>query len=161
VQVRADEMTLLTIEFENGAVGSLSTSMVATGRKNQLAFEINGSKGSISFDLEQLNVLEVYIGRDGEPELQGFTRINVSDKSHPLMKDWWPPAHILGWEHGHINEMKHFLECVAKGKSVDPIGATFLDGAKAVEIAERAFQASKDGKRYRIGEPYARRSGTK
>ena len=140
--VEADDIAVMNIELENGGIGNLTASAMATGRKNQLAFEINGSKGSIAFDLEKLNVLSVY---EDAHMLRGFKQINVTENSHPLTEDWWPPAHIHGWEVGHVNELYYFLKCINEDKPVSPMGATFYDGYMAAQIAEAAFNSTISG----------------
>jgi predicted dehydrogenase len=146
-QVKADDIAAINIELQKGGIGTLMVSALATGRKNQLAIEINGSNGTIYFDLENLNILSIYLEGDVPKTMQGFTQINVTDRSHPLMKDWWPPAHILGWESGHINELYYFLDCVFHDKRISPIGATFFDGYMAAKIAETAVMSSQTGEK--------------
>jgi predicted dehydrogenase len=147
-RVVADELTTMMVEFSNETVGLFSTGAIATGRKNQLSFEINGSKGSLGFDVERLNILEVYLVEGAHPSLQGFTTVNVTDKSrHPLMADWWPPAHNLGWEHSHIHSIHHFLTCIGKDSPVGPLGAAFEDGCRAALIAEQAFLSHREKQR--------------
>jgi predicted dehydrogenase len=145
--VKADDLATMQLEFSSGAVGVLTTSAVATGHKNQLSFEINGSKGSLAFDLESLNLLHVYLAETPIPEARGFSTVNVTEKRHPLMKHWWPPAHILGWEHGHINELKHFIECIHADQPIEPAGATFEDGMRAAQIGEQVWRSSQQGQR--------------
>lgn len=145
--VKADELATLQLEFASGAVGILTASAVSTGRKNQFTFEISGTKGSIAFDLEHLNLLQVYLDDHPNPEVRGFSVVNVTEKQHPFMQHWWPPAHILGWEHGHINEMKHFVECIHADQPVGPFGATFEDGMRAAQIGELAWHSSQQGQR--------------
>ena len=144
--VTADELAAMNVEFASGAVGALTASAVSTGRKNQMAFEVYGAGGSIGFDLEHPNYLDIYLDDSAPAELRGFSKVNVTDKSHPLMEGWWPPAHNLGWEHGHINQMRYFLECIAEDKPIGPVGATFEDGLKAAEVAELALQSSREGR---------------
>lgn len=141
--VETDDFASMTVEFESGAIGIISTSKVATGRKNWFGFEIYGSRGSMVFDLENLNNLRLYLDEGLSPGLGGFTDISVTEKSHPLMAAWWPPAHNLGWEHSHINETHHFLVCVANNQRVMPLGASFEDGYRAVELIEQAERLSR------------------
>lgn len=141
--IETDDFAHMTVEFESGAIGTLSTSKVATGRKNWFSLEINGSKCSLEFDLEDLNNLRLYQDDEQCQNLQGFTNINVTEKKHPLMASWWPAAHNLGWEHSHINEIQHFLECVAKNQAAGPLGAIFEDGYRAVALVEQAEQLSR------------------
>jgi len=149
--VTVDDITVMNVKLENGAVGSLIATAMAPGRKNHLTFEVNGSKGSIAFDLENLNILSVYLA-EGPQNLRGFSQINVTGGEHPLLKSWWPPAHILGWESGHINQLCHYLNCISKDQSIAPLGATFEDGYKAALIADAAIVSSERGKEIVITE---------
>jgi predicted dehydrogenase len=115
---------------------------VATGRKNWFHLEINGSNGSIEFNIQNLNNLKLFLADGLSSDLHGFTDINVTEKTHPLMAPWWPPAHNLGWEHRHINEIHHFLECISNNRLVGPLGATFEDGYRAIELIEQAERFS-------------------
>lgn len=149
--VTVDDMAVLNVKMENGAIGSLIATAMAPGRKNHLTFEINASKGSIVFDLENLNNLSVYLA-DGPINLRGFSKINVTGSDHPFTAGWWPPAHILGWESGHINQLCHFLNCICKDQNIGPLGATFEDGYKAALIADAAIYSSGCGKEILISE---------
>ncbi len=145
-RVRADEVSCALVEFENGVTGTLESAGVSTGRKNQCAWEINGSKGSVVFDLEDLNHLEVCLDR-GEDPVQGFTRVSVTDPSHPLQCMILPPGHNSGWEYGHVHALHHFLDCVVRDQPVAPLGATFEDGYRAQVIMEAIARSSETGKR--------------
>src|SRR5437764_1276542 len=85
-----DDHFVATIEFASGVVGTLEASRLARGRINSNAFEVNGSKGSLAFDVERLNELEVADTRD-------FRRVLVTEPEHPYLRWWWPPGHIVGW----------------------------------------------------------------
>lgn len=145
--VHVDDSAAMLVEFANSVIGTISTSKVAIGRKNQFRFEINGSKGSLAYDAEESNYLDVYLDNRHPLELRGFTRVNVTEKDHPLMKYWWPPAHNLGWEHSHINEMHHFVMSIQENKAISPLGGTFEDGLQALLLLEGAKQATREGKR--------------
>jgi predicted dehydrogenase len=138
------------LEFENGALGVLQASSVATGHDNQEVIEINGTQGSVIFNLEDLNHLHVYLkGRD--PQIvNGFTDVSVTQPGHPFIKNWWPAGHIIGWEHTFAHEISHFLDAVANDHLVDPYGATFEDGYKAALISEAIITSSNTGKRIEI-----------
>ena len=148
VDVEQDDTVAMLAEFESGAVGTIDASLVSPGRKNMLAFEINGSGGSIAWDLEQLNHLHVH--RRGSGTTQGFTEVIVNESDHTLAAPWWPSAHILGWEHGHINMLAHFLDAVVNDSSVEPYGATFVDGAQAARVAQAVAQSDESGERVGI-----------
>ncbi len=149
-KITADEVNCALVEFENGAVGTLESSGISTGRKNQCTWEINGSKGSISFDLEDLNHLYVYSEGDAGSTVKGFTDVSVTDFSHPLQSAILPPGHISGWEYGHVHALNHFLDCVVNDKKVEPLAATFEDGYRIQVIMEAISKSSKQGKRMEI-----------
>lgn len=142
-RVEQDDTVTMAVEFAGGVPGTIDASLVSPGRKNALSWEINGSKGSLVWDLEHLNVLEVYRQTDGST--RGFTEVIVAESDHTLAAPWWPSAHILGWEHGHINMLAHFLDAVANDKPVAPHAATFADGARAALVAEAAKEAAELG----------------
>ncbi len=150
VPVDIDDATEVIWEFENGAVGTLESSRFALGRKNDNAFEINGSKGSIAFNLEDLNRLQVFFADEQVPEAAGWHNILVSESYHPFWELWWPHGHILGWEHSFIHEIHHFLSAVVKGTDVAPDGATFEDGYRNNVICDAIVQAAETGQRVEI-----------
>jgi predicted dehydrogenase len=144
--VTADEATAAVLEFANGAVGVLESSVVATGRKNFLAWEINGSKGSLRWDLEHPNSLFACLAGDGDA-LLGFTEISVTESCHPYVGPWWPQGHNIGWEHCQIIEKFHFLDAVAHGKPLSPFQATFEDGYRVAAIIDAMRTSSLTGMR--------------
>jgi predicted dehydrogenase len=126
--VEIDDAFVTTIGFKNGAIGTLEATRFAAGHKNYAVIEVNGEKGSIKFNLERMNEIDVF-WVDSEPtETQGFTNVMVSEPHHPFWKYWWPQGHIIGWEHTFIHEITHFLDCIVNDKAVAPYGATFEDG---------------------------------
>lgn len=122
--VTADDSMSFMVDFESGAIGSFIATRFATGRKNYLRLEIFGSKGALVFNLERLNELEFY-SRDDNTGFQGFRTILVTEAEHPYISRWWPPGHIIGWEHTFIHEIGDFLEAVAENKTISP---DFQDG---------------------------------
>jgi predicted dehydrogenase len=145
--VEVDDAFAATVEFAGGAIGTLEASRFATGRVNQLTFEINGSRGSIAFDLERLNELEV-MRTDVRPA--GFRRVLVSEPEHPFWEHWWPPGHVLGWEHTFVHEIHHLLRAIAGQDEVAPHGATFGDGYRAAEVCDAITRSSASGAREEI-----------
>jgi predicted dehydrogenase len=135
------------VEFEGGAVGTIEATRFASGRKNALQWELNGSQGSLAFDLERFNELELYRS-DGRAS--GFTRVLVSEASHPFWEWWWPPGHIIGWEHTFVHELHHFLRAIAEDGEVAPFGATFEDGYRAAEVCDAIVRSSASGGRERL-----------
>ena len=144
--VSADEANISIVEFASGATGTIESSGVATGRKNEQAWEVNGSNGSLCFDLEDPNHLQYY-SDDAPPTLRGFTDISVTDPGHPLRTVYLPAGHNAGWEYGHVHALHHFLECAAAGRSVTPWGATFADGVRVQEAMEAVVESSRSGAR--------------
>ena len=137
------------VQFAGGATGTISATLIAPGRKNRLGWEINGSKGSLYWDLENLNVLH-HFARAGAARA-GFMEIIVNEAHHPLVGHWWPSAHILGWEHSHINMLAHFVDAVvAGGSTVGPAAATFEDGAAAARVAQAILRAAESGERVQV-----------
>ena len=112
--VDVDDAFESTVEFESGAVGTIEASRFCRGRRNALSFEINGSKGSIAFELERLNELQVHLV-DSAPgrRAQGFRQVLVTEADHPFLEWWWPQGHIIGWEHTFVHEIHHFLRAIA------------------------------------------------
>jgi predicted dehydrogenase len=136
--VDVDDAFAATVEFASGAMGTLEASRVATGQRNGLIFEINGSGGSIRFNLERLNELEVSSGS------AGFTSVLVTDPKHPFMRYWWPSGHIIGWEHTFVHEFAHLFESIASGTDIAPLGATFEDGYRAAVVCDAIANAARE-----------------
>ncbi|ELY51734.1 Gfo/Idh/MocA family protein [Natronolimnohabitans innermongolicus] len=119
--VTVDDAYSAQLEFENGAMGTLEASRYATGHKNDHTIEIHGSDGSLRFSLERLNELEVLRA----DENRGYETVLVTDESDPYVDHWWPPGHVLGWEHTFVHENYEFLSSVASG---EPFAPSFEDG---------------------------------
>ncbi|MFN8526224.1 MAG: Gfo/Idh/MocA family oxidoreductase [Chloroflexota bacterium] len=153
VRILSDDAFAAVIELANGAIGTIEATRVASGRQNRLAWEINGSHGSLAFDLERLNELQVFQapGADAAtPEVLGFQNVNVTESVHPFARAWWPRGHIVGWEHAHINQIHHFLECIAGDGEVGPYAATFEDGYRNVVICDAIKQSAAEGRRVSV-----------
>ncbi|HUX87395.1 MAG TPA: Gfo/Idh/MocA family oxidoreductase [Chloroflexota bacterium] len=142
--VDVDDAFAALVEFENGAIGTLEASRFAVGRKNTNTFEINGSKGSISFNLERLNELEVYLADAGPRVARGFTNVLVTESYHPFYSVWWPQGHIIGWEHTFVHELNHLIGAIVQGTTVEPYGATFEDGYRAAVICDAVVQSAEN-----------------
>jgi predicted dehydrogenase len=145
--VNIDDAFVALVEFENGAIGTLEASRFCPGRKNHEVVEINGSKGSIVFNLERLNELDVFWKGDAPRETQGFHNVLVSESYHPFWEHWWPHGHMIGWEHSFVHEIAHLLDAIVNHKPVAPYGATFEDGYKNAVICD-AILASAESEKY-------------
>ena len=128
------------VEFENGAVGTIEATRLALGRRNAFQWEINGSKGSLAFDMERLNELQVF--RDDGDRARGFKTVLVSEANHPFWEHWWPPGHIIGWGETFVHELHHLLQAIADDTDVAPYGATFEDGYRAAEVCDAIVRSS-------------------
>ena len=146
-----DDAFEAVVEFEGGAVGTIEASRFSPGRKNAFSWEINGSKGSLAFDLERMNELQVYF-KDSQPgaRAQGFRTVLVSEAEHPFWEHWWPHGHIIGWEHTFVHELHHFLTAIAGNGEVGPHGATFEDGYRTAEVCDAIVRSSAAGGREEV-----------
>ena len=122
--VTVDDSTTFLANFASGATGTFEATRLAPGRRNYNSFEINGSKGSISFNLERMNELQVFFTEDPSG-MQGFRLINVTEGVHPYTGNWWPAGHIIGYEHTFVHAIKDLLDGIGKG--TDP-GPSFAEG---------------------------------
>lgn len=143
-KVTVDDAALFIGRFENGALANLEATRFALGRKNHITLEINGSKGSLAFDFEDMNRLQ-YFNNDDPKDRQGFRDILVTQPggTHPYVGNWWPPGHILGYEHTFVHTIADFVNACVDGKPVQP---TFDDGAKNQRVLEAVEASAKTGK---------------
>ena len=138
--VTADDATYFIARFQNGALGSFLATRFATGRKNYLRLEIFGSHGSLTFNLERLNELEFY-SLDDESSEQGFRQIMITEAVHPYIDAWWPPGHIIGWEHTFIHEVKDLLEGIHANR---PVAPDFYDGLRCQDVLDAVVKSASE-----------------
>jgi len=141
-KVDVDDAFVAAVEFENGAIGTLEATRFGSGRKNYEVLEINGEKGSIHFNLERLNELQVFWVDEKPKETQGFHNVLVTEGHHPWIDNWWPHGHIIGWEHTFVHELTHLLDCIVNDKDVAPYGATFEDGYRAAAVCDAIAESA-------------------
>lgn len=134
--VDVDDAALALVRFANGALGSIEATRFAPGRKNHNRFEINGSRGSLAFDLERLNELELYLEEGPE---SGFRRILATDPRHPYASAWWPAGHALGYEHSFVHTALDFLRGIESGSSPAP---SFEDGFRNQQVLDAILRAA-------------------
>ncbi|MFJ8032574.1 Gfo/Idh/MocA family protein [Streptomyces sp. NPDC096032] len=128
--VTVDDAALFTGRFASGALASFEATRYATGRKNALRIELNGERGSLSFDLERLN--ELWFHDATEPGAEaGFRRILVTEPDHPYMTAWWPPGHGLGYEHTFVHQARDLVHAIDEGRRPDP---SFADGLQVQRV---------------------------
>ena len=139
-EVTVNDAAAFLARFECGAIGTFEVSPLIPGRKAKEFFEINGSGGSVVFDLERMNELQVCFV-DEEPGVSGFRTVLVTEPEHPYMEGWWPPGHIIGYEHTFVHTVKDLLEGIKEGKSPAP---DFEDGFRCqavLDAVERSLQS--------------------
>jgi len=142
--VTVDDASLGMFRFSNGALGSIEATRFATGRKSLWQIEVYGSRGAVQFELTQNNLLQ-YFSLDDPLEVQGFRTIAVTEAEvHDFIKYWWPPGHMLGWEHHHCHTIFHFINCIANNLDVGPWGATFEDAFKVQCVLSALQQSEKE-----------------
>lgn len=148
-QVTVDDAALFIARFAGGAVATFEATRFATGRKNALRIEVNGSDGSIGFDLESLNELMFY-DRTEDAATAGMRRILVTEPTHPYLSAWWPPGHPLGYEHSFTHEIRDLLVAVAAGDDPAP---SFADRLQVQRVLAAVERSAADGSNWTGVEP--------
>ena len=139
-RVTVDDATLALLRFADGAVGTIEATRFAPGRRNYNAFEINGSLGSLSFNLERLNELKLFLCKDAKHS-QGFKDILVTEPSHPYM-NWWPPGHIIGYEHTFVHIVHDLMQSMGRNRPASP---DFRDGVENQRVIEAIQESAQSG----------------
>ena len=145
-----DDGFVALLDFDNGAIGTVEATRFAQGRKNFNSFEINAENGSIVFNLERLNELNVFWKGEQPDTTQGFHNVIVSEGHHPYWENWWPHGHIIGWEHSFTHEFHHFFDAIVNDKAVAPYGADFVDGYRNAVICDAILESAASGRRVDI-----------
>lgn len=140
-EVTVDDAALFLARFANDAVGTFEVTRFANGRANYNSFEINGSKGSIIFNLERMNELNVLFS-DDSPEVRGFRNVLTTDGTHKYLSAWWPPGHIIGWEHTFTHGVYDLLNGIANNITPD---ATFEDGLRCQAVLDAVEKSAGSG----------------
>ncbi|TDT33330.1 Gfo/Idh/MocA family protein [Naumannella halotolerans] len=138
-EVTVDDTAAFLTRFQGGAVGNFTATRMATGRKNSLRLEISGELGAISFDLEDLNVLQLQDTSEGDRA--GFRRIDVTEPSHRYLSGWWPPGHALGYQHGFTHQALDLLNGIAAGENPRP---TFADALGVQRVLQSVEDSARD-----------------
>jgi predicted dehydrogenase len=143
--VDVDDAFAAVVEFEGGAVGTLEASRAAGRRSNECCFEVDGTRGSIGFDVERLNALDLV------DERKRRTRIDVTAPGDPFMELWWPaPGHAIGWGDSFVHELRHLLAAAAGSGTVRPHGADFEDGYRCAAVCDAILEAAANGRRTEV-----------
>jgi predicted dehydrogenase len=141
--VTVEDAAFMTVEFANGALGSFEASRFAPGRKNYNYFEIYGSKGSLLFDLERMNELQ-FFSREDPANAQGFRTILATEGgAHDYVANWWPPGHMIGYEHEFVHAVVDFMKAASTKTKIEP---NFYDGMKEMEVLDAGLRSAETGK---------------
>jgi predicted dehydrogenase len=153
--VTVDDTAVFLARFGGGAVGVFEATRFATGRKNAIRIEINGSRGSLAFDFEEMNVLQFFDAE--EPGLTaGYRRILVTEPEHPYVGHWWPAGHGLGYEHGFTHQVVDLVTAIGRGEHPLP---SFADGLQVQRVLAAVERSSEDGSWHTTGSTIERTPG--
>jgi len=142
------------LDLRDGATATLEASRCALGWKGRHRVEVNGEAGSLWWDMEDPNRLHVYFLDDERERLGGFRDVVVTNPEHPFLDRWWPPGHVLGWEHAMVHQWRDFLEAVIDDRPVLSRQASFADGHRAAVVCDAILASSREGRRVEL-EPVA------
>ncbi len=145
-----EDAYVAAVELQGGGLASLEASRVARGWKGRQRIELDGTEGSLWWDMEDMNHLHVFLAADEAAGIGGFRDVLVTQPDHPFVGRWWPPGHGLGWESGFVHEWHDFLTAVVTGGPVPDRQATFADGYRAAVVCDAILLAASDGERVRI-----------
>jgi predicted dehydrogenase len=138
--VTVDDAALFVARLSGGAVATFEATRFATGRKNALRIEVNGSLGSAVFNLERLNELEFY-DATAAPETRGFSRVLVTEPEHPYLSAWWPPGHLIGYEHSFTHQARDLIEAIATGTDPAPSFDDALGVQRVLDAVDRSARS--------------------
>ena len=147
--VTVDDVALFTARFDTGALGSFEATRMAQGRKNAMRVEINGSAGSIAFDFERMNELEVY-DATADAGRQGFTRVLTTEPEHPYAAHWWPTGHGLGYEHTFTHQIADLVTAIGEGTDPSP---SFEEALQVQRVLDAVEASSESGSRWQSTDP--------
>ena len=134
--VTVDDAAVVLARLRGGALVTLEATRMAPGRKNALAIEVNGSRGSLRFELERLNELQIY---ETEADTDGFVTRLVTNATDPYLNQWWPPGHIIGWEHTFVHEFQDLMAAIADHRQPEP---SFEDGLATQAVLDAVSTAA-------------------
>lgn len=132
--IDVDDAFSAVLEFEGGAIGTLEASRIAGGHQNENSFEVEGSKGCVSYEILDFNVLQISHGNR-------VTRINVTEPQHPFMELWWETPMPIGWGSTFVHEFHHLFGAIAEGTDIAPHAATFRDGYRVAEVCDALLRS--------------------
>jgi predicted dehydrogenase len=141
-KVTVDDDTNFLARFKNGSVGVFESSRFAGGRRNFNTFQVYGSKGSLAWNFERMNELE-FFDRTQKSVNQGYKTILATEADHPYVGAWWPPGHLIGYEHTFVHVLYDFLSCLEEDRMPEP---SFRDGVKVQAVLDAVERSTKAGR---------------
>ncbi|GGC13524.1 Gfo/Idh/MocA family protein [Cellulomonas carbonis] len=135
--VTVDDAAVFLGRLSGGGLATFEATRFAWGRKNAIRLEVNGSRGSLAFDFEDMNVLHYYDATE-DPRLAGFRRVLVTEPDHPYVGAWWPAGHGLGYEHGFVHQAVDLVRAIAAGTQPEPSFADGLQVQRVLAAVERS-----------------------
>jgi predicted dehydrogenase len=150
--VDLEDSYVAAVNLRGGGIASLEASRVAYGWKGRQVIEYNGTKGSLWWDMEDLNRLHVFYADDEADRTGGFRDVLVSQPDHPFMDMWWPPGHTVGWEHSFIHEWRDFLTSLLEDRPLRPEQASFDDGYQAALLCDAIVASAAEGRRITVAD---------
>jgi predicted dehydrogenase len=148
--VTVDDLAVFAARFEGGITGNFEATRVASGRKNAMRVEVDGSGGGLAFDLERLNELQFFEG-DHAADRRGFRTILVTEEVHPWLRAWWPPGHMLGWEHTFTHQAHDLLVAIREHTAPAP---GFDSGLQVQAVLEAVQASAAEGRWLEVADPY-------
>ena len=145
-KVTVDDDTNFLARFKNGSAGVFESSRFCGGRRNFNTWQIYGSKGSLAWDFERMNELELFDRTEPSPQ-QGYKTILATDADHPYFGAWWPPGHIIGYEHTFVHAIWDFLSCLEEDRMPEP---SFKDGVRVQAVLDAVERSAKSRRWERV-----------
>ncbi len=140
--VDVDDATLFLARFANGAIGTFEATRFAAGRRNHNRIEVNGAKGSIVFDLEDMNRLQYY-NADDPSDVPGFRSIQATEGCHPYIDHWWPPGHSIGYQNTFVNQFADFFRAIAEDSKPEPGFEAGLENQRVLDAVTRSIETDR------------------
>ncbi len=139
-----DDAVLFLARFSGGAVGSFEATRLATGNQNRNQIEINGEHGSLKFNFERMNELEWW-DHTLPAKMRGWSRIMCTDGGHPYAGNYWPAAHVLGYEHGFVSMAADIVLALGGKKPVVAL-PDFADAYETQRVLDAVIRCARTRK---------------
>jgi predicted dehydrogenase len=138
-KVGIDDAAAVLCRYRNGSLGTFESTRYARGHKALYTLEINGERGSFSWDLHDMNRLQ-WFDHSVAGRLRGWTDIHVTDGEHPYLGKWWVPGLIIGYEHSFVHQAADFLEGL---KTDRPCSPTFREALETTTVCDAILESAK------------------